>query len=435
MKNNMYEMPSFDFSKVREYWGRAIKDRLTKLFAVFVVLLVILGLTSGILSAGYIYNYFYSYVDKMGVSKITQDNTQPAPIYIYTPQTTQEEAVISVVKEYSPAVVSIIISKDVPIVEEYFYNPFGEDSPFDIQVPGYRQKGTEKQKVGGGTGFLVSQDGLIITNKHVVMDDDAEYTIFTNDGKKYPAKVIAKDPVQDLALIRIEASDASQPFPTVKLGDSDSLQIGQSVIAIGNALGEFRNTVSVGVISGLQRTVSASGRGNFSEVLEDIIQTDAAINPGNSGGPLLNLKGEVIGINTAVAELAQSIGFAIPINKAKRDIDQVTKNNKITYPFLGIRYILIDQEIKEKNKLPVDYGAWVQKGSGGEAAVTKGSAAHKAGIKNGDIILELNGEKITERNSLAKIILKYNPDDQVLLKVLREKEEMDILAILGDRPQ
>jgi len=428
----MYEMPSFDFSEIREHWKNMKKNRFVWMFSSLIVLFALLGFTVGLFPGNYLSSYFQ---DPEGESSpsFTQNNSQPMPAYV--PQTTQEEAVISAVKKYSPAVASIIISKDVPVMEEYYYNPFGDDSPLDVQIPGYRQKGTEKQEVGGGTGFFISSDGLIITNKHVVMDTAAEYTVFTNDGKKYPAKVLAKDPVQDLALIKIEASDPSQTFPTVKLGDSDSLQIGQTVIAIGNALGEFRNTVSVGVISGLQRTVSASGSGSFSETLEDIIQTDAAINPGNSGGPLLNLRGEVIGINTAVAESAQSIGFAIPINKAKRDIEQVRVNNKITYPFLGIHYVVINQDIKDKNELTVDYGAWVQKGQGTEPAVTKDSAAAKAGVKEGDIVLELNGEKITESNSLAKIILKYNPGDQVSLKILRDDKELELQATLGDRPQ
>jgi S1-C subfamily serine protease len=182
----------------------------------------------------------------------------------------------------------------------------------------------------------------------------------------------------------------------------------------------------------LGRTITASG-GGLVETLEDVIQTDAAINKGNSGGPLLNLKGEVIGINTAMVEEAQTIGFAIPINKAKKDIEQVKTSGKISYPFLGVRYVLINEEIQKKNNLPVDYGAWVQKGSGGEAAIFPGSAAEKAGLKEGDIILEFNGEKITTENTLAKIIMKYNPGDKVTLKILREGKEKIVEVTLGER--
>jgi S1-C subfamily serine protease len=220
----------------------------------------------------------------------------------------------------------------------------------------------------------------------------------------------------------------------VTLGDSSGIQIGQTAIAIGNALGQFSNTVSVGVVSGLQRTISASDQLNsMSETLEGIIQTDAAINAGNSGGPLLNLKGEVIGIDTAMAQGAQDIGFAIPINMAKKDIEQVVKTNKIVYPFLGIRYVLVDDQVKQKYNLSVDYGALVLKGNNGEAAVISGSSAQKSGIKEKDVILEVNGEKITSNNSLSTITQKYNVGDKITLHILRDGKEQDIDVILGQR--
>ena len=357
----------------------------------------------------------------------------------YLPQTSQEEAVIKAVENVGPAVVNIVVTKDVPIVERYFYNPFEEfeqffGDPFQFQIPQYRENGTEKQEVGGGTGFIVSQDGLVLTNKHVVLDKEAEYTVFTNDGEKYPAKVLARDPIQDIAVIKIEQSEKLKSFPIVQLGDSNKLQAGQTVIAIGNALGEFRNTVSVGVVSGLGRTITASG-GSFVETLEDVIQTDAAINSGNSGGPLLNLKGEVIGINTAMVQDAQNIGFAVPINQAKRGLEQVKTLGKIVYPFLGIRYVLITQEIKEENDLPVNHGAWLVKVSEEEPAVEPDSAAQKAGLQENDIILELNGEKITSENSLAKIIIKYNPQDKVDLKILRNGQERILSVVLGEKSE
>ena len=364
----------------------------------------------------------------------------------YIPQTTQEQKIINVVKSVSPAVVSIVITKDVPVIEQYFNDPFedlfGGNSPFRFQVPQYRQQGTEKREVGGGSGFIVSQDGFIITNKHVVLDEEAEYTVFTTDGSSFPARVLAKDPVQDLAVLKIDQesiinSDGTfsvKSFPAVTLGDSDSLKIGQTVITIGNALAEFRNTVSVGVISGLGRTITASG-GDFVETIEDIIQTDAAINRGNSGGPLLNLAGEVIGINTATVLGAQNIGFAIPVNRAIRDIKQVQELGKIVYPFLGVRYVLLTEAIAEEEDLPVTYGAWVSPGSNGEVAVVEGSPAQKAGILPLDILLEINGERITKENSLAKIIQKHNIDDIVVLKVLREGQERIFNVQLKERSE
>ena len=357
----------------------------------------------------------------------------------YIPQTTEEEKIINVVKEASPAVVSIVITKDVPVFEKYYINPFGEGWPFEIEIPQYRQKGSKKQKIGGGTGFIISKDGMVLTNKHVVSEKDADYTIFTSDGKKYPAKILAKDPILDLAVLKIDQSQIPQSqrqtFPTVKLGDSSKLQIGQTVIAIGYALGEFQNTVSVGVVSGLGRTITASG-GGMVETLEDVIQTDAAINPGNSGGPLLNLAGEVIGINVARAFSGENIGFAIPINRAKKAIEQVKKTGKIVYPFLGVYYTLVTDELKERFNLPVNYGAWIGRDSQGnktKQAVVPGTPAQKAGLKRDDIILVFGGEKVTLHNSLSKIILKYNPGDKVTLKVLRQKEIKTIEVVLGER--
>lgn len=353
----------------------------------------------------------------------------------YQPKGTEEKTVIEVVKEVSPSVVSVIVTKDLPVLEQFYVDPFeGFESPFGddffspFQIPQYRQKGTEKKEVGGGTGFIVSSDGLVVTNKHVVLDAAAEYTILTNGGEKYPARVLARDPVQDIAVLKIDKTG----LPPVRIGNSDSIETGQSVIAIGNALGEFRNTVSVGVISGLRRTITAGG-GGVSETIDEVIQTDAAINPGNSGGPLLNLRGEVIGINTAVAVGAENIGFAIPISKAKKDIEQVTSRGKITYPFLGVRYVLVNVQIREANKLSVDYGALVLRGGKPEElAVAPGSAADKAGIRENDIILEVNGIRVNQENPLSRLIQRYAPGEQIMLKILSQGNEKNVAVILGE---
>ena len=408
-------------------------------FIWFLFALILLALAAGFIAGGSYYKPALDYLRSKNIGLLREFlpetvNTVPAsgqPVN-YEPQTTQEQAVVNVVKEYSPAVVSIIISKNVPVVEEYNASPFqGFEEFFNLpqmKVPQYRQNGTQLQEVGGGSGFIISSDGMILTNRHVVSDDQAEYTVYTQDGQKYPAKVLARDSIQDLAVIKIERPE---PFLTVKLGDSSKIQTGQTVIAIGNALGEFTNTVSVGVISGLSRTITAGGSG-ASETLENIIQTDAAINEGNSGGPLFNLKGEVIGVNTAMAGNAQSIGFAIPADVAARDIDQVKSTGKITYPFLGVNYVPIDDAVQKEKGLPVNYGALIS-GTQGSPAVVAGSAAEKAGLKDKDIILEFAGEKITKTNSLSSMILKHSPLDKVNLKVMREGHTIILEAVLGER--
>jgi len=436
---NLYDLPKFNLPKISK--PKFLNDRNFHLLVLIVLVSSIFGFLAGAISG----HYFYTGEAKDYLSKLNTIFLKPQAKVEkeYVPQTSQEESVINVVRDFSPAVVSIVITKDVPIMEEYYANPFQDFGlPLQLQIPQYRQMGTEKQEIGGGTGFIISEEGTILTNKHVVIDTEADYTVFTNDGKSYPAKVLARDSIQDLAIIKIEREKligskgefSFKNFPIVKLGDSDKIQMGQTVIAIGNALGEFRNTVSVGVVSGLSRTITASG-GGMSETIEDVIQTDTAINKGNSGGPLLNLKGEVIGINTAMVEQAQSIGFAIPINKAKRDIEQIKKTGKITYPFLGVRYILLTEKIQKQNNLESNRGAWIAKGEGGETAVSPGSVADKAGLKENDIILEFNNEKITTDNSLSKVIQKYNPGDKISLKILRGKEEKTIEVVLGEREE
>ncbi|MGH7239043.1 MAG: S1C family serine protease, partial [Candidatus Saccharimonadales bacterium] len=317
---------------------------------------------------------------------------QQAPSGQYVSNVGYEQAIIDAVKKDAPSVVSIIISQNLPVYEQQFANPFG-----GIQIPQYVQKGTQNQEVGAGSGFIISSDGLVLTNRHVVSDPSAEYTVITSDNKQYKAKVVATDSVNDLAVIHIEGGGN---FPVITLGDSDGIQIGQTAIAIGYALGQFSNTVSVGVISGLGRSISAQGDQGTSETLENVIQTDAAINPGNSGGPLLNLKGEVIGVDVATDQSAQSIGFAIPINVVKRDIGQVQKTNKIVYPFLGVRYVPVDQSVQQQYKLSVDMGALIL-GGNGNPAIVAGSPAQKAGLEANDVILKVNGESITQQDTLS----------------------------------
>ncbi len=366
--------------------------------------------------------------------KDKEQKEEQKPVTLYKPAIDYEEAVTSAVEKASPSVVSIAVSKDVPVIERCRYNPWGDLPPEfqDFFGGGFQyetncQRGTEKREVGGGSGFIISEDGLIVTNKHVVLDESAEYTVFTNDGKKHEAKVLARDPILDLAVIKIE----TRGLVPARLGDSDAVKLGQTAIAIGNALGEFRNTVSLGVVSGLARDITASG-GGFSERIEGLIQTDAAINSGNSGGPLLNLKGEVIGVNTAMVSGAQNIGFAIPINQAKRDIQSVKTTGTIKTPYVGIRYVPITPELAKKQSMPVEYGI-VLRGSEEGPAVYPDTPASRAGLRAEDIILEVNGEKV-EKKSFATIIQKYDVGETIALKVRRGNQVLEIKIRLGERP-
>jgi len=350
----------------------------------------------------------------------------------------EESLVIDVVEKVTPSVVSIIVTKNLPVWEKYyeespndsFSDFFGFDDFFNFRQPQYRQNGTEEQEVGGGSGFVVSSDGYIVTNKHVVEDEDANYTVLMNDDQKYDATVLARDSVTDLAILKIEAKDLS----FVEMGDSSGLKVGQTVIAIGNALAEFRNTVSTGVISGLSRSIVAGGTRNGSEQLSGLIQTDASINPGNSGGPLLDLRGQVIGINTAMAGGAENIGFALPINEVKTTIESVEENGRIIRPWLGVRYVLLDEEMIKKNNLDVDHGVLIVRGEERtDLAVVPGSPADKAGLVENDIILEVDGEKISEENPLSKIIAKKKVGDEIRLLIKHKGEEKEVTLKLEER--
>lgn len=337
-----------------------------------------------------------------------------------------EEKRIKIVKEVNSAVVSVIATKDVPVVEQYYANPF-EDEFFknfqgifpDIRIPQYRQKGTEKRQISGGTGFFISKDGLILTNKHLVEDAEAQYSIMMNDGKSVEVKVLARDLFQDIAVLKAEG----ESFNFIPLGDSDAINIGQEVIAIGNVLGEFQNTVSAGVISGLNRKIIAQGSVSGPENLQNLIQTDAAINPGNSGGPLLDLSGKAIGVNTARAQ-ADNVGFSLPINLAKKNIEDVKEFGKIRYPYLGIKYQVVEN------------GLLLAKGENGESAVDPSGPAAKAGLKEGDIITGFDKTQFNQKNSLTAALLStHRVGETVKLKVLREGKEITISLILEEKPE
>jgi len=326
----------------------------------------------------------------------------------------EENLVIDVVKEVGPAVITIGIKPDTNARQtlDPFSIFFGDQTEPD-------QEANDVQYIG--SGFVVEKNGLIVTNKHVVSDTNRQYVIVNDNGDSYDVKNIYRDPLNDLAILQVDAKD----LPVVKLGDSKNLQVGQYVIAIGTALGEFRNTVTTGVISGLGRGITAgSPYEGFVERLDDVIQTDAAISPGNSGGPLLNSNGQVIAVNTAVASSGQNIGFAIPIDIVKQSIENFNKTGQFNRPFIGVAYRMIGQRTAAANNVPE--GALVQE-------VIEDSPADQAGIQVGDILTKVDNKQLTDENGgLAGSIANKKVGDIITINYFRDGEDKTVRLTLGN---
>jgi serine protease Do len=352
-----------------------------------------------------------------------------------------EKTVIKTIKKVMPAVVSIVISKRLEDLEREMPHEFYPNVPGSAnnkgQGTGDKRQGfkfiADKRgmvEVGGGSGFIVGSDGLVLTNKHVISETGAEYTVILNDGRKYPAQILSRDPINDIAIMKIDATR----LPCLALGDATELELGQSVIAIGNALGIFKNTVSLGIVSGLSRSITAQAEPDAPvQEMRGLIQTDAAINPGNSGGPLVDGDGKVIGVNAAIVSGAQSIGFAIPVNAARRDLEDIKKYGRIHRPLLGLRYVMIDDDLKEKMNLDVDYGALVVRESEHDFAVVPGSPADRADIKEKDIVLTLNGIRLDRDHPIQDFLETLNVGDVIQLTALRAGKQFNAKATLTER--
>ncbi|MFH1662230.1 MAG: trypsin-like peptidase domain-containing protein [Candidatus Falkowbacteria bacterium] len=321
-------------------------------------------------------------------------------------QLDEQEATVRAIQTAMPAVVNIVVYDYIQTIS------------IDLTT-GDQTMERERKEQGSGTGFLISSDGLIVTNKHVINngnDETAEYRIIFNDGKKYYAQLIGRDPFKDLAVLKIFDKD----LPYLELGDSDNLPIGSSVIAIGNALGRYQNSATKGIISGKGRNLEASDQnGNGAVFLDNLLQTDAEINVGNSGGPLINLEGKVIGVNTALDQSGSSVGFAIPVNDVRRVVKSVRESGRIIRPRLGVRYIIVTPDIAEESNLSRDNGALILAGGEGGPAVFPDSPAEKGGLLEGDIIFEINAIKINEHNTLFSIVQKYDVGDKIGMKIQR----------------
>lgn len=375
-----------------------------KLKKVLVFLLLLVVLAGGV-AAGAVADRFldFKFLNRFLPQK------SPAPVQIVT----QGGDVSAIVKKVGPSVVTV--SAVTPVKQVIQFSPFGG---FTKGVQG----GTESDI---GSGFIVSTDGLIVTNKHVVSDTTLSYKVSTSDGKTYDVKEISRDPSNDIAVLKIDATGLTP----VQLGNSTNLEVGQFVIAIGTALGEFRNTVTTGVISGLGRGISAGDAyQGYVEQLDNVIQTDAAINPGNSGGPLLNSSGEVIGINVAVAQGANNIAFSIPINTVKSELDTFKETGKFpARAYLGVEYQVLTQQAALLNSVP--QGMYV-------VNVISGSPAEKAGILVGDIIYKIDNKSIgTDNDSLSKFIAAKKPGDTISVDIWRNGENKNFKITLTESAQ
>ena len=402
MAKLVYDDPNYNSDRGHVFSKRA---PITFLLVLAILFSLIFGAVGGVAGILFLSNN-KDLINRIGLSKLEQlsiPTTKTEKIVVE-----ESSAIIDATTKVSGSVVSITQKTTVQDIFGQVY-----------------------QSEGAGTGFIITSDGLILTNKHVVSDMNAAYTVIMSDGKTYDAKVQSQDPFNDLAVLKIDARN----LPVVELGDSDQLKVGQWVVAVGNALGKFQNTTTAGVVSAKGRTIEASDSGTASttETLSNLLQTDAAINPGNSGGPLVNLAGQVIGINTAVASDAQGIGFAIPINEAKSAIDSIKKSGRIIRPYLGVRYVQITPDLAKQNNLGSDYGALIARGSNvTQFAVVPGSPADKAGLVENDIVLEVNGEKISDSNSLIGLVQQYQVGDTIELKVLSKGKEKTVKVKLEE---
>ena len=322
----------------------------------------------------------------------------------------EETSIANIASKVTPAVVSIVSSST------------GNSNSF---------WGKYYSTQSAGTGMIVTKDGYVITNKHVI-DGASSIQIVTDAGDTYKNVVIvAQDPLNDVAYLKI--NDADGELPTVNLGDSKTIAVGQPVLAIGNALGAYQNSVTQGIISGIGRSISAGDENGANvESLNDMLQTDAAINPGNSGGPLVNAAGDVIGINTAVSTDANGLGFAIPISAAKGMLKSIIETGSAKRAYLGLSYSTVTPEIAKSNNLPVQYGAYVGNSDGSYgSAVISGGPADKAGIKDGDILTKIGDVEIGKAGSVATLIGEYKVGDTVKVTLVRNGEEKTVTVTLG----
>lgn len=319
----------------------------------------------------------------------------------------EESQTISAIETVKPSVISITASRNLRVLRN------GEALVY-------------QQKIGGGSGFIISADGMALTNHHVISDQSVSYSAVLSDGKEYAVEVIDSDASIDLAVLQLYEMNGSEKrkptnLPAATLGDSDSIKVGQKVLAVGNALAQYENTVTSGIISATGREITAGDyRGNTEQLL-GLIQTDAAINPGNSGGPLIDLEGRVIAVNVAIDRSANGIGFAIPVADVQPLIKSVQQHGKILRPYIGVRYIILNDRIAQDMHLSISQGALLLSDSG-SPAIVPGSPADQIGLTEGDIITAIDGQPLTQKYTLIHAIRQKSVDEGIQLSVWRDGE-------------
>jgi len=338
--------------------------------------------------------------------------------------TSTSQLISQIAKTVGPSVVSVNV--DITGSSNSGFGLFGFSQPESEQA--------------AGTGIIISKDGLIMTNRHVVPEGTTKVSVTLSDGTELKdVSVVGRTSSSDnldVAFLKVNDTKGHKLTPAT-IGDSSTVQVGDDVVAIGNALGQFQNTVTSGIISGYGRSVTASDSSGSqeSENLDNLFQTDAAINEGNSGGPLVNLNGQVIGMNTATAGNAQNIGFAIPINDIKGLIDQVVKSGNFARPYLGVRYVPLTADVANEYDLSVQKGAFIAPSSDPtNPSVVSGSPADKAGLKESDVITQVDGQDIDQSHSLTSLLSPHQPGDKVTLTVLRGHDTTHVTVTLGDMP-
>lgn len=346
----------------------------------------------------------------------------PQPVTADNLRLDEQEATVRAIKKVLPAVVSIVV--------------YDQENVVNINLGATTTQSVEQKEMtkGNGSGFLISSDGLILTNKHVATAGKpatARYKVVLNNKKIYDAKLIGNDPIHDLAVLKIDDKN----LPYLEMASSGNQPIGLTVLAIGNSLGRYENSVTKGIISGLGRSLAAANPNGGLELLENVLQTDAEINEGNSGGPLINLEGKVIGVNVAVDKGGTGLGFAIPIDDARSVVDSVRQTGRIIRARLGVRYLMLDSYIAEAKQATSNVGALVAQDEAGQPAIVPGSPADIAGIQEGDIILEINAMKINDSNTLLSAVQRFKPGNKIGLRIKRGNDIFNKIVVLDEFTQ